>query len=68
MPWWDEISGALVHNDLRRCRIRACYFRMNRITPFMTHVWVCLARLVRHPTWGTIGMPILSKGNTRTDS
>jgi hypothetical protein len=24
------------------------------------HVWVCLARLVRHPTWGTIGRPILS--------
>jgi hypothetical protein len=24
------------------------------------HVWVCLARLVRHPTWGTIGLPILS--------
>src|SRR6516165_4276270 len=29
-PWWGEITGALVHNDLRRCRIRACYFRMNR--------------------------------------
>jgi DDE superfamily endonuclease len=24
------------------------------------HVRVCLARLVRHPTWGTIGLPILS--------
>jgi DDE superfamily endonuclease len=24
------------------------------------HVWVCLARLVRHPTWGAIGLPILS--------
>jgi len=24
------------------------------------HVWVGLARLVRHPTWGTIGLPILS--------
>jgi DDE superfamily endonuclease len=24
------------------------------------HVWVCLARLVRHPRWGTIGLPILS--------
>ena len=24
------------------------------------HVWVCLARLVRHPLWGTIGLPILS--------
>ena len=24
------------------------------------HVWVCLARLVRHPTWGTIGLPILA--------
>jgi superfamily I DNA/RNA helicase len=30
MPWWDEISGALVHNDLHRRRIRARYFRMNR--------------------------------------
>jgi hypothetical protein len=24
------------------------------------HVWVCLARLVRHPLWGTIALPILS--------
>ena len=24
------------------------------------HVWVCLARLVQHPRWGTIGLPILS--------
>jgi DDE superfamily endonuclease len=24
------------------------------------HVWVCLARLVRHPRWGTIALPILS--------
>jgi DDE superfamily endonuclease len=24
------------------------------------HVWVCLARLVRHPHWGTIALPILS--------
>jgi len=24
------------------------------------HVWVCLARLVRHPQWGTIALPILS--------
>ena len=24
------------------------------------HVWVCLARLVRHPSWGTIALPILS--------
>jgi hypothetical protein len=24
------------------------------------HVWVCLARLVRHPRWGTIGLPIVS--------
>ena len=24
------------------------------------HVWVCLARLVRHPKWGTIALPILS--------
>ena len=24
------------------------------------HVWVCLARLVRHPLWGTIGLPIVS--------
>jgi hypothetical protein len=24
------------------------------------HVWVCLARLVRHPAWGAIGLPILS--------
>src|SRR5215831_10089093 len=24
------------------------------------HVWVCMARLVRHPTWGAIGLPILS--------
>ena len=25
------------------------------------HVWVCLARLVRHPLWGTIALPILSQ-------
>jgi hypothetical protein len=24
------------------------------------HVWVCLARLVRHPHWGAIALPILS--------
>jgi DDE superfamily endonuclease len=24
------------------------------------HVWVCLARLVRHPLWGTIALPIVS--------
>jgi hypothetical protein len=24
------------------------------------HVWVCLARLVRHPYWGAIALPILS--------
>ena len=24
------------------------------------HVWVCLARLVRHPLWRTIGLPIVS--------
>jgi hypothetical protein len=24
------------------------------------HVWVCLARLVRHPLWGTIALPLLS--------
>ena len=24
------------------------------------HVWVCLARLLRHPRWGTIALPILS--------
>src|SRR5262249_9130289 len=24
------------------------------------HVWVCLARLVRHPHWDTIALPILS--------
>src|ERR1700741_714417 len=24
------------------------------------HVWVCLARLVRHRLWGTIALPILS--------
>src|SRR5512135_833400 len=24
------------------------------------HVWVCLARLVRHPRWGTLALPILS--------
>src|SRR5262249_53177019 len=24
------------------------------------HVWVCLARLVRHPRWGAIALPILS--------
>ena len=24
------------------------------------HVWVCLARLVRHPLWGAIALPILS--------
>jgi hypothetical protein len=24
------------------------------------HVWVCLARLVRHRLWGTIGLPIVS--------
>jgi hypothetical protein len=24
------------------------------------HVWVTLARLVRHPLWGTIGLPILA--------
>ena len=24
------------------------------------HVWVCLARLVRHPQWGTIALPIVS--------
>ena len=24
------------------------------------HVWVCLARLVRHPKWGAIALPILS--------
>ena len=24
------------------------------------HVWVCLARLVRHPNWGAIARPILS--------
>jgi hypothetical protein len=29
-PWWDEIAGALVHNDLRRGQFRARYFRMNR--------------------------------------
>ena len=28
--WWGEIGGELVHNDLRRCRIRARYFRMNQ--------------------------------------
>jgi len=25
------------------------------------HVWVCLARLVRHPHWDTIALPILSQ-------
>ncbi|HMB03669.1 MAG TPA: transposase [Isosphaeraceae bacterium] len=25
------------------------------------HVWVCLARLVRHPRWGAIALPILSQ-------
>jgi DDE superfamily endonuclease len=25
------------------------------------HVWVCLARLVRHPRWETIALPILSR-------
>lgn len=30
MPCWGEIVGALVHNDLRRCQIRARYFRMNQ--------------------------------------
>ena len=30
MPWWAEITGALLHNGLRRCRIRARYFRMNQ--------------------------------------
>jgi hypothetical protein len=25
------------------------------------HVWVCLARLVRHPRWDTIALPILSQ-------
>ena len=30
MPWWGEMAGALVHNDFRRCRIRARYFRMNQ--------------------------------------
>ena len=25
------------------------------------HVWVCLARLVRHPLWDTIALPILSQ-------
>jgi DDE superfamily endonuclease len=29
------------------------------------HVWVCLARLVRHPSWGTIALPILSRLYTR---
>jgi hypothetical protein len=29
MPWWGEITGALVHNDLRQCQIRARSFRMN---------------------------------------
>jgi hypothetical protein len=30
-------------------------------SPFLYgHVWVCLARLVRHPRWGTIALPILS--------
>ena len=29
-PWWGEITGALVHNDLRRWQIRARSFRMNR--------------------------------------
>jgi hypothetical protein len=24
------------------------------------HVWVCLARLILHPTWGAIGLPIFS--------
>src|SRR5271156_5995876 len=30
-PWWDEIAGALVHNDLRRGQFRARYFRMNLV-------------------------------------
>ena len=30
MPWWGEIAGVLVHNDLCRCQFRARYFRMNR--------------------------------------
>src|SRR5262249_46347653 len=30
MPWWGEISGALLHNNLGRCRIRARCFRMNQ--------------------------------------
>ena len=30
-------------------------------SPFLYgHVWVCLARLVRHPLWGAIALPILS--------
>ena len=31
MPWWGEIAGVLVHNDLCRCQFRARYFRMNRM-------------------------------------
>ena len=30
-------------------------------SPFLYgHVWVCLARLVRHPLWGAIALPIVS--------
>ncbi len=31
------------------------------------HVWVCSARLVRHPRWGTIGLPILSHLHIRAE-
>jgi hypothetical protein len=31
------------------------------------HVWVTLAWIVRHPRWGTIGLPLLSKLYVRAD-
>src|SRR5262245_14910799 len=30
MPWWDETSACLVHNDLRCCRGGARFRRMNQ--------------------------------------
>jgi hypothetical protein len=47
-----HIEGAGKHHNPTPCPAGS---------PFLYgHVWVCLARLVRHSLWGTIALPILS--------
>jgi hypothetical protein len=48
-----RLIDALSSSRFWRCRCRLSKTSYG-------HVWVCLARLVRHPSWGAIALPILS--------